>query len=168
MGVEGELYRVRRADLFPPPSDASMIRRSASPSPIFAKTRRPLQSRLEHVIEIEIGPRLVLVHHDCPVVPPDRRPTSDEIETLARLSIGSDEAALFALFRARKGTRTSFSNAARIFYRPGGAPSRRTVATGPLRLLRGDPWRRSTSDADESPRASRGPPEGRTGTAVRF
>jgi MerR family transcriptional regulator, light-induced transcriptional regulator len=102
MGVEGESYRVRRADLCPPPSDASMIRRSASPSPIFAKTRRPLESRLEHVIEIEIGPRLVLVHHDCLVVPPHRRPTSDEIETLARLSIGSDESALFAYFERVK------------------------------------------------------------------
>jgi MerR family transcriptional regulator, light-induced transcriptional regulator len=98
MGVEGETYRVRNADLCPPPSDASMIRRSPSRSPIFATTRRPLESRLEHVIEIEIGPRLVLVHHDCPVAPPDRRPTLDEIETLARLSVGSDEAALFAYF----------------------------------------------------------------------
>jgi methanogenic corrinoid protein MtbC1 len=98
MGVEGESYRVGRADLCPPPSDASMIGRSVPRSPIFAKTRLPLGSRLEHVIEIEIGPRLVLVHHDCPVVPPHRRPTLDEIETLARLSIGSDEAALFGYF----------------------------------------------------------------------
>jgi methanogenic corrinoid protein MtbC1 len=98
MGVEGESYRVRSADLCPPPSDASIIRRSPPRSPIFAAARRPLESRLEHVIEIEIGPRLVLVHHDCPVVPPERRPTVDEIETLARLSIGSDEAALFTYF----------------------------------------------------------------------
>jgi MerR family transcriptional regulator, light-induced transcriptional regulator len=98
MGVEGESYRVRRADLCPPPSDASMMRQSRPRSPVFATTRRPLESRLEHVIEIEIGPRLVLVHHDCPVVPPHRRPTLDEIETLARLSMGSDEATLFEYF----------------------------------------------------------------------
>ena len=81
MGVEGESYRVGRADLCPPPSEASMVRRSSPVSPIFATTRRPLESRLEHVIEIEIGPRLVLVHHDCPVAPPHRRPTLEEIES---------------------------------------------------------------------------------------
>jgi MerR family transcriptional regulator, light-induced transcriptional regulator len=98
MGVEGESYRARCVDLFPPPSDASIIRSSPLRSPIFATTRRPLQSPLEHVIEVEIGPRLVLVHHECAVAPPDRRPTPDQCETLARLSIGSDEAALFNYF----------------------------------------------------------------------
>ena len=117
MGVEGESYRVGRADLCPPPADSSMVRRS-SVSPIFAMTRRPLESRLEHVIEIEIGPRLVLVHHDCPVVPPHRRPTLDEIETLARLSIGSNEAALFEYFERVKAQEHPLATLLTFFIAP--------------------------------------------------
>lgn len=102
MGVEGEAYEVHRADMWPPRGDGSRGRRAPAPLPLYATTRRPLQSRLENVIEVEIGPRLVLVHHDCPVIPPERRPSAADIETLARLSIGSDEAALVAHFEAVK------------------------------------------------------------------
>jgi MerR family transcriptional regulator, light-induced transcriptional regulator len=109
MGVEGESYRVRCADIFPPPSDASMIMRPTPRSSIFATTRIPLQSPLEHVIEVDIGPRLVLVHHECPVAPPDRRPTSAECETLARLSIGGNEAALFGYFDQIKSQNHTFA-----------------------------------------------------------
>ena len=98
MGVEGESYRVRCADLFPPPSEGSIITSSPLRSPIFATTRRPLQSPLEQVIEVEIGPRLVLVHHECPVAPPDRRPTPEQCETLARLSIGDRRYGSFWVF----------------------------------------------------------------------
>ncbi len=118
MGVEGESYRVRCADVFPPPSDASMIRRPTPRSPIFATTRIPLQSPLEHVIEVDIGPRLVLVHHECPVAPPDRRPTSAECETLARLSIGGNEAALFGYFDQIKSQNHTFATLLAFFIAP--------------------------------------------------
>jgi len=118
MGVEGESYRVGSADLCPPPSEASIVRRSSPASAIFATTRRPLESRLEHVIEIEIGPRLVLVHHDCPVLPPHRRPTLEEIETLARLSIGSDEAALFEHFERVKAQEHPLATLLTFFIAP--------------------------------------------------
>ena len=118
MGVEGESYRVRRADLCPPPSDASMLRHSSPRSPIFATTRIPLQSPLEHVIEVEIGPRLVLVHHECPVAPPDRRPTLEECETLARLSIGTDDTALFGYFERVRAQDHSFATLLAFFIAP--------------------------------------------------
>jgi len=118
MGVEGESYQVRHADLCPPPSDASMIRRPTPRSPIFATTRIPLQSPLEHVIEVDIGPRLVLVHHECPVAPPDRRPTSAECETLARLSIGGNEAALFGYFDQIKSQNHTFATLLAFFIAP--------------------------------------------------
>jgi methanogenic corrinoid protein MtbC1 len=118
MGVEGESYLVRCSDLFPPPAEPSKNGRSPPSSPIFATTRRPVQSRLEHVIEVEIGPRLVLVHHDCPVAPPDRRPTPNECEMLARLSIGRDEAALFAYFERVKAQEHPFSTLLAFFIAP--------------------------------------------------
>ena len=118
MGVEGKSYKVRRADLCPPPSDASMIRRSPPRSPIFATTRRPLQSPIENVIEVEIGPRLVLVHHECPLAPPDRRPTADECETLARLSIGGDEATFFAYFERVRAQDHPFATLLAFFIAP--------------------------------------------------
>ena len=117
MGVEGESYQVRNADHFPLRSDGTKMRRSRSQQPIFATTRKPVRSRLEHVIEVEIGPRLVLVHHDCPVLPPDKRPTINEIETLARLSIGNDEAALFAHFERVK-QKQSFATLLAFFIAP--------------------------------------------------
>jgi len=118
MGVEGESYRVGCADLCPPPSEASMTRRSFGRSPIFAATRIPLQSPLEHVIEVDIGPRLVLVHHECAVAPPDHRPTSDECQTLARLSIGRDEAALFAYFERVRAQDHPFATLLAFFIAP--------------------------------------------------
>jgi MerR family transcriptional regulator, light-induced transcriptional regulator len=118
MGVEGESYRVRCADFFPPPSDASIMTSSPLRSPIFGTTRRPLQSPLQHVIEVEIGPRLVLVHHECPVAPPDRRPTPDQCETLARLSIGPDDAAFFGYFEHVRAQDHSFATLLAFFVAP--------------------------------------------------
>ena len=118
MGVEGESYQVRLSDLFPPPSDGSTIRRAPPQLPIFATTRKPVRSRLEHVIEVEIGPRLVLVHHDCPVMPPERRPTLTEIETLARLSVAGDEAALIAHFERVKAQEHPFATLLAFFIAP--------------------------------------------------
>jgi methanogenic corrinoid protein MtbC1 len=80
---------------------------------LFATT-----SRLEDLIQVEIGPRLVLVHHDCPVMPPDRRPTPDEIDKLARLSFGSDEAALFSHFEGVKAQQHSLTTLLTFFIAP--------------------------------------------------
>ena len=94
------------------------MRPSSPRSPIFATSRRPVQSPLEHVIEVEIAPRLVLVHHECPVAPPDRRPTLDQCETLARLSVGSDEVALLAYFERVKSQGHSFATLLTFFIAP--------------------------------------------------
>ena len=118
MGVEGESYRGRVSDLFPPPSDGTNMRRQAPHLPNFSTTIKPVVSRLEHVIEVEIGPRLVLVHHECQVLPPKRRPTLEEIETLAHLSIEGDENALFAHFERVKAQDHPFSTLLAFFIAP--------------------------------------------------
>jgi methylmalonyl-CoA mutase cobalamin-binding subunit len=66
--------------------------------PIFNVEAPFIRSRLEHAIEIEIGPRLVLLHHGASVLPPEKRPTREDIEQLATLAIASDETAATAHF----------------------------------------------------------------------
>ena len=56
-------------------------------------------SRLERVVGGEIGPRLVLFHHEPGAVsPPEIRPSREDIERLAILVIGTDEAETVAHF----------------------------------------------------------------------
>ncbi len=117
MGVEGEAFQAECRDLFPqlrhPTNTGSALRQQ-----IFGVTWTPLQSRLEPIIEVEICPRLVLVHHDCPVAPPERRPVSDQVETLARLSMGSDEPALFTYFESVKAQDYPFATLLAFFIAP--------------------------------------------------
>jgi MerR family transcriptional regulator, light-induced transcriptional regulator len=117
MGVEGEAFQAECRDPFPQFHDASKTGSSLRQQ-IFGVTWKPLQSRLERIIEVEICPRLVLVHHDCSATQPARRPTSDEIETLARLSMRGDEAALFTYFEGVKAQDYPFATLLAYFIAP--------------------------------------------------
>jgi methanogenic corrinoid protein MtbC1 len=56
------------------------------------------KSSLAHVVDVDIGPRLVLFHHEVATCPPELRPTRADVERLAMLVIGTDEAATVAHF----------------------------------------------------------------------
>jgi MerR family transcriptional regulator, light-induced transcriptional regulator len=88
------------------------------PQPIVNLEAPFIRSRLKDAIEIEIGPRLFLLHHDSSVVSPDRRPTCEEIEQLALLSIGSDEAAATAHFESVREREHSFATLLTCFIAP--------------------------------------------------
>jgi MerR family transcriptional regulator, light-induced transcriptional regulator len=77
-----------------------------------------IRSRLKDAIEIEIGPRLLLLHHEARVVLPDKRPTREEIEQLARLSIGSDETAATVHFESVRAQGHSFAMLLAYFVAP--------------------------------------------------
>jgi len=70
------------------------------------------------VIEIEIGPRLVLLHRGSAAPAPERRPTREEVEALATLAIGKDEAAATAHFEAVRAQRHSFATLLTCFVAP--------------------------------------------------
>jgi methanogenic corrinoid protein MtbC1 len=54
---------------------------------------------LKRLIEAEIGPKLVLFHSEAqPISPPENRPRREDVERLATLVIGTDEAATVAHF----------------------------------------------------------------------
>ena len=88
------------------------------PQPIVNLEAPFVRSRLNDAIEIEIGPRLFLLHHEALVVSPDRRPTSEEIEQLALLSIGSDETAATAHFESVRAQDHSFATLLAYFIAP--------------------------------------------------
>jgi MerR family transcriptional regulator, light-induced transcriptional regulator len=116
MGVQGECLRVHLADIAPSLQEAptgSGLRLQA-----FALAFKPLESRLARAIEMEIGPRLALVHHECEVAPPSRRPTATEIENLAHLSIGKDESALLAFFELVKAQHQALGTLLAFFIAP--------------------------------------------------
>ncbi len=94
------------------------IRRAAVPERAFMLETRRIRSRLEDVIEIEIGPRLVLLHRGSAAPPSDRRPSWEEIETLATLAIGNDESAATAHFESVRAQRHSFATLLTFFLAP--------------------------------------------------
>ena len=61
----------------------------------FDEARRSL----ENVVDVEIGPRLLLFHHELAAIRPlERRPSRADVERLGMLAIGTDEAATVAHF----------------------------------------------------------------------
>ena len=60
----------------------------------------------------------MLVHHECPVAPPDRRPTPEQCETLARLSTETDDTALFGYFESVRAQDHSFATLLAFFIAP--------------------------------------------------
>ncbi|RBP11322.1 methanogenic corrinoid protein MtbC1 [Roseiarcus fermentans] len=60
---------------------------------------RDAKPALKDIVETDIGPRLFQFHHESiAVAPPESRPAREDIERLARLVIGNDEAATAAHF----------------------------------------------------------------------
>jgi MerR family transcriptional regulator, light-induced transcriptional regulator len=83
--------------------------RTGPPGSVLQQETQNVRLRLEDVIEIEIGPRLVLLHRGSAGPLRDSRPSAEEIETLAGLAIGSDEAAATAYFETVRAHQHSFA-----------------------------------------------------------
>jgi methylmalonyl-CoA mutase cobalamin-binding subunit len=90
----------------------------ARSQPVFNVEAPFIRSRLEHAIEIEIGPRLILLHHEAAAPLPDKRPTRADIEQLANLAIGSDEAAATAHFESVRAQQHSYATLLAYFVAP--------------------------------------------------
>ena len=88
------------------------------PQPIVNLETPFVRSRLKDAIEIDIGPRLFLLHHEAPVVSPDKRPTREEVEQLALLAIGSDETSATAHFESVRAQEHSFATLLTCFVAP--------------------------------------------------
>jgi methanogenic corrinoid protein MtbC1 len=74
---------------------------------------------LERIVKAEIGPKLALFHHDrFAVSPAENRPTRNDIERLAMLVIGTDEAATVAHFEKVCAQEHSYSTLLAYFVAP--------------------------------------------------
>ncbi len=78
----------------------------------------PVRSRLRDVIDVDIAPRLVLLHRDCLATPPDRKPSRDDIESLANLARGIDEMAVAAHFESIQAKGYSLATLLTFFLAP--------------------------------------------------
>ena len=74
--------------------------------------------RLTEAIEVDIGPRLVLLHHDFRTPKPDRIPGALEIDAFARVSIGVDEGAVIAQFESARAQYRPFTTLLAFFLAP--------------------------------------------------
>src|SRR5271165_4315391 len=83
--------------------------RTGPPGSALQQETQNVRLRLEDVIEIEIGPRLVLLHRGSAAPSRDSRPSFEEIQTLAGLAIGNDEAAATAYFENVRAHQHSFA-----------------------------------------------------------
>jgi methanogenic corrinoid protein MtbC1 len=77
------------------------------------------KTSLERVVDFEIGPRLVLFHHGQEAIcPPERRPTRVDVERLAMLVIGTDEAATVDHFEKVRAQQHAYSTLLAYFLAP--------------------------------------------------
>ena len=77
------------------------------------------KSSLQHVVDVEIGPRLVLFHHEpAAACPPDLRPSRADVERLAMLVMGTDEAATTAHFEKVRAQHHAYSTLLAYFVAP--------------------------------------------------
>lgn len=83
-------------------------------------SRLPQEARssLAQVVDVNIGPRLVLFHRDAASCPPALRPTRAEVERLALLVIGADEAAAVAHFEKVRAQQHPYSTLLAYFVAP--------------------------------------------------
>ena len=82
------------------------------------RTRRSAPS-LEQIVETDIGPRLFQFHHESVAIsPPDSTPTREDVERLAALVIGTDEAATAAHFEKVCAQNHSYSTLLAYFVAP--------------------------------------------------
>lgn len=74
---------------------------------------------LEQIVETDIGPRLFQFHHESVAIsPPDSTPTREDVERLAALVIGTDEAATAAHFEKVCAQNHSYSTLLAYFVAP--------------------------------------------------
>jgi methylmalonyl-CoA mutase cobalamin-binding domain/chain len=71
---------------------------SPGPAGLGKSGRLPQEAKSSHAQVVDIGLRLVLFHHEVATCPPALRPTRADVERLAMLVIGTDEAAAVAHF----------------------------------------------------------------------
>lgn len=77
------------------------------------------KASLEQVVAVEIGPRLALFHHEQEATdPPDLRPTREDVQRLAMLVIGTDEAATVAHFEKVRAQKHAYSTLLAHFLAP--------------------------------------------------
>ena len=85
----------------------------------YPQTSAEAVSRLERVVDVDIGPRLVLFHHERqPVLPPAVGPNRDDIQRLAILVIGTDEAETVAHFERVRAQGHSYTTLLAHFLAP--------------------------------------------------
>jgi len=89
---------------------------------------------LEQIVETDIGPRLCLFHQEpAASAPPHSRPSREDVQRLAELVIGTDEAAAVAHFEKVRAQNYSYSTLLAYFV----APAARTL---------GEFWREDICD----------------------
>ena len=78
------------------------------------------KASLERVVDVDIGPRLVLFHHEesGAICPPELRPSRADVERLAMLVIGTDEAAAVAHFEKVRAQQHGYSSMLAYFVAP--------------------------------------------------
>jgi MerR family transcriptional regulator, light-induced transcriptional regulator len=117
MAAHGD-FSIDRFGATCPPVEEIGTYQGGRPQPIFNLEAPFIRSRLKEAIEAEVCPRLVLLHHDASVLSPDKRPTREDIEQLANLSIGQDETAAIAHFENVRAQQDSFATLLAYFVAP--------------------------------------------------
>ncbi len=113
MASEGGLYSEIGDVCVGPVGHAALRRNRGSPR------KDESTPSLERIVRAEIGPKLALFHQDrVAVLPPKSRPTLEEIERLAMLVIGTDEAATVAHFEKVCAQEHSYATLLAYFIAP--------------------------------------------------
>ena len=84
----------------------------------LSRLAQEAESALAEVVDVDIGPRLVLFHREVATTPPALRPTRADVERLAMLVIGTDEAAAVAHFEKVRAERHPYSSLLAYFVAP--------------------------------------------------
>ena len=109
MGMGGGIFR-RVSDACLPQGPAALKKQRRLP--------RDAKSSLAHVVDVDIGPRLVLFHHEVATCPPALRPTRTDVERLAMLVTGTDQAAAVAHFEKVRAQQHTYSTLLAYFVAP--------------------------------------------------
>lgn len=113
MSADGAVFR-HAPDNCLPLGRAALRKATLPPSDID-----DAKASLERVVDNDIGPRLVLFHHE-PIAPcpPEGRPTQADVERLALLVIGQDEAVAVAHFEEVRAQQHAYSTLLSYFIAP--------------------------------------------------
>ncbi len=113
MSADGAVFR-HAPDNCLPLGRAALRKATLPPSDID-----DAKASLERVVDNDIGPRLVLFHHE-PIAPcpPEGRPTQADVERLALLVIGQDEAVAVAHFEKVRAQQHAYSTLLSYFIAP--------------------------------------------------